>query len=127
MSEFGILLIMLALSAPIAWFASEFQERRWLRLALGSLAILLSTVVAVAVGMAERFNSNAWFSNASKSLIDATVQELEAGNQDRVVRSLKRLQETYTPTYENRANYDVLVEKAVSEMRRPPGRLRHGG
>jgi len=120
MSELGFFILVFAFSAPVAWFASEFQGRRWLRLVLGTVAILLSFGVAAAVGMIERFNSNFWFGSASKSLIDATVQELEAGNQERVIRSFKRLQEVYVPTYENRAKYDVLIERAVAEMRRPP-------
>ncbi|MDR3619357.1 MAG: hypothetical protein P4L85_08400 [Paludisphaera borealis] len=120
MSNIGVFIALLALGVPVVWFASEFQERRWLRLLLGSISIILSIFVAVVVGSAERFNSNAWFSTASKSLMNATVEELEAGNNDRVIRALKRLQEKYHPTYENRARYDVLVEETIVEMGRPP-------
>ncbi|HZW31816.1 MAG TPA: hypothetical protein VFF52_13975 [Isosphaeraceae bacterium] len=110
------LVALLAIALPIAWFASEFQNRRWLRLALGTAAILLSFGIAFAVGSLERFNSNAWFGTASKNLIDATITELEAGHEERVLRSLKALQHKYAPTYENRARYDSLIEEAVTQM-----------
>jgi hypothetical protein len=120
MNAFGLFIVMLAIGVPIAWFASEFQGRRWLRLVLGSFAILLSLGAAAVVGSLERFNSNAWFGNASKNLVDATIAELEAGNRDGVLRSMKTLQKKYSPTYENRARYDVLIEETVTQMRANP-------
>jgi hypothetical protein len=72
--------------------------------------------MAFLAGSLERFNSNAWYGFASKKLIDATITELEAGNKDRVLQSLKVLQNKYSPTYENRARYDELVEEAVAQM-----------
>lgn len=116
MNALGYLTLLLVVVTPLAWFASEFQPRRWLRLTLGSSAILLSFGVAFLAGSLERFNSNAWFGGASKKLIDATVREIEGGNQDRVLRSLKDLQDKYSPTCENRARYDKLVEEGVSQM-----------
>jgi hypothetical protein len=120
MTPFGLLIGVLVICVPIAWFVAEFQDRRWLRLILGSFAILLSFGVAALVGWAERFISNAWFSEASKNLVDATIAELEAGNREGVIRSLKSLQKTYSPTYENRARYDVLIEETVTQMRSSP-------
>ncbi len=117
MKPLGLLVAMLVLGIPIAWFVSEFKGGRRLRLILGCLAILLSFGVAGLVGWAERFNSNAWFGGASKNLIDTTIAELEAGNRDGVLRSLKTLQQEYAPTYENRAGYDVLIEQTVAQMR----------
>ena len=38
----GLLLLLLVVAAPIAWFASEFQDRHWVRIGSGTLAILLS-------------------------------------------------------------------------------------
>jgi hypothetical protein len=120
MNVFGGFICLLTIVVPIAWFASEFQGRRWLRLVLGSFAILLSFGVAALVGSLERLNSNAWFGVASKDLVDATIAELEAGNRDGVLRSLKLLQQEYSPTYENRARYDELIEKTVTRMRANP-------
>jgi len=117
MQPIHLLTLVLVVATPIAWASSEFQERRWLRLTLGSLAISLCFGVAFLVGSLDRFNSNAWFGFASKELIDATVAELEAGQQNRVLESLKHLQREFGPTYENRARYDVLVEEAIQRMR----------
>jgi len=116
LNDTALLILFLAAVIPIAWFASEFQGRRWLRLALGSIAILLSFGVAFVVGSLERLNSNAWFGHASKDLIDATVTELEAGRRDEVLKAFEDLQRRYAPTYENRARYDELVKKAVEQM-----------
>ncbi len=101
----GILLAIVVVATPIAWFLSEFQNRRWLRLILGSTAVLLSFGVAFLAGSLQMFNANAWFGAASETLINTTITELEAGNQDRVLKSLKSLQQKFSPTYENRAGY----------------------
>ena len=118
MKPFGLL--VLVVGVPIAWFVAQFEGRRSLRLSPGSFAILLSFGVAALVGWTERFNSNAWFGVASKSLVDATIAELRAGNREGVLRSLKTLQAKYFPTYENRARYDVLIEETVAQMRSRP-------
>ena len=112
-----LLILLLVIVTPIAWFASEFQDRRWLRMVLGSAAILLCVGVAFLSGTLEMFNANAWFGAASKALVDTTIEQLEAGNQDQVLAVLKKLQAKYSPTYENRARYDELTEEAVVDMR----------
>jgi hypothetical protein len=112
-----VFILVFTVVIPIAWIISEFHDRRWLRLTLGVSSILLSIGVAVVIGSFERFNSNAWFGNASKRLINTTISEIEAGHEERVLRSLKRLQLKYEPTYENRAQYDQLVDETVKEMR----------
>jgi hypothetical protein len=121
-NDFGLFVLVLVVMTPIAWFASEYQDRRWLRLVLGSAAILLGFGVAFVVGSLERFNSNAWFGSATKELIDVTVHELEAGDKERVLRSLKHLQKQYVPTYEHRARYDHLVQETVAKMRTTEGK-----
>jgi len=102
---------------PLAWFVSEFRAERGTRLVLGCVSIALCFGVAFVVASFDRFNSNAWFGFASKELIDAAVTELEAGRSEEVLKSLKALQEQYSPTYENRARYDVLVKAAVERMK----------
>lgn len=114
---FGGLIAVLAIGLPVAWVVSEFRGRLWIRLILGTISILLSFGIAVLVGSLERLQSNTWFGTVSEGLIDATIDELEAGNQDGVLRELKTLRREYSPTYENRAGYDVLVAEAVARMR----------
>jgi hypothetical protein len=107
----------MAIAAPVAWFASEFQHRRWLRIAAGAAALSMCFGVAFLAGTLQMFNANAWFGSATKDLIDATIEELEAGRQERVLSALKKLQHEYRPTYENRARYDELAEQAAANMR----------
>ena len=120
MSAIAVIILILTIAMPIAWFVSEFSAPRWLRLALGTLAVLLSFGVAFIVGSLERLNSNAWFGGATKDLIDTTVTELDAGRDEDVLRALKELQTEYQPTYENRARYDELVRKTVQRMKQTP-------
>jgi hypothetical protein len=112
-----LVVLVIVIALPVAWFASEFRGSRGMRLTLGCLAILCSFGVAFVVGSLERFNSNAWFGHASKQLVDVTVSELEAGHTNQVLRSFRQLQSEYRPTYENRARYDKLVEQAVADMK----------
>jgi cytochrome c biogenesis protein CcdA len=110
------LILLLAVALPIAWIVSEFQDRRWLRITAGCAAIAMSFLVAAGVGSLERFNSNAWYGFASKKLIDTTVEQVERGDTERLLRELKTLQEQFQPTYENRARYDQLVDDFVTRI-----------
>jgi hypothetical protein len=113
---------MLVIATPLGWFASEFQDRRWLRLVLGSAAILFCFGVAYLAGSLQVFNDSVWFGNASRELVHVTIHELQEGHTDRVVRSLQHLEAKYKPTYENRARYDELVKEAVAEMQAGDGK-----
>ena len=120
MSAIAILILILTIALPIAWFVSEFSAPRRVRLVLGTLAVLLSFGVAFIVDSLERLNSNAWFGGVTKDLIDTTVTELDAGRDENVVRALKELQAEFQPTYENRARYDELVRQTVDRMKQAP-------
>lgn len=114
------LALILVVSLPIAWFASEFQQRRRLRITLGICAIAMSYLVAWGVGSLERFNSNIWYGTASKDLIENTIAELEQGNTERVIAELRVLRDQLHPTYENRADYDKLVGRYVHAVSASP-------
>jgi hypothetical protein len=116
LSPAGVILLIAILLLPVGWIVSEFRGSRSLRLLLGCSAILMSFGVAFIVGSLERFSANAWFSKASKQLIDASISELEAGRSDRVLIAWRELQAEFRPTYERRGRYDTLVKKAVSKM-----------
>jgi hypothetical protein len=109
--------LVLLISLPIFWICAEFSEHRWLRILLGVAAILLSLVVAATVGTLERLNYNSWYGNATKELLEVTIEELQAGNQTAVIEALSALKTQYHPTYENRANYDELVKQTVAQMK----------
>lgn len=112
------LIIFLTVALPLAWLASEFQDRRWVRIAIGIAALSMSFLVAAGVGSLEHLNANAWYGSASKNLIDTTVEEIECGDTQRLLEELKILQEQFHPTYENRAHYDELIEEFMSRLDR---------
>src|SRR5262245_27416022 len=116
MTPLGQLILVLIIATPIAWFLSEFQDRRWLRLALGSVAILMCFGVAFVAASLQRLSYNDWYGSASKKLIDTTITELEAGNKERVLQSFKVLQKKFSPTYENRAHYDELIDEFAAQV-----------
>ena len=110
------LILLLTIVLPIAWLASEFQDHRWIRVTAGCAALAMSSLVAVGVGSLEHLNANAWYGGASKNLIDTTVEEIERGDTERLLKELKILQEQFQPTYENRARYDKLIEEFMSRL-----------
>ena len=111
------LIVCLTVASLLAWFASEFQDRRWIRLVAGLAALSMSFLIATGVGALEHLTANAWYGEASKRLVDTTVEELERGETERLLAELKILQQQFQPTYENRARYDELVETFVSRVR----------
>ena len=110
------LLIVLLIVLPIGRLVSEFQPRAWLRITLGVVALAMSYFVAFVVGSLTQLNYNAWYGSASSDLIDTVIANVEAGNEETLLRELKRLKDAYHPTYENRANYDKLVKEFVDRM-----------
>ena len=111
-----VLLIVLLIVVPIGWLISEFQTRVWLRITLGIVALGMSYFVAFVVGSLTQLNYNAWYGSASGDLIDTVTANVEAGNVEVLLRELRRLKNEYHPTYENRANYDKLVNEFVDRM-----------
>jgi len=110
------LAFFLIVALPIAWLASEFQNQRWIRIVSGCAAIAMSFLVAYVVGSFEHLAANDWYGGASKSLIDTTIEQIETGETERLLRELKTLQEQFQPTYQNRARYDELIEEFKSRL-----------
>ena len=110
------LVLFFVVAVPVAWLISEFQPRYWLRVVLGVAAIGMSYFVAFVVGSLTALNYNAHYGSASAELIQTVIVNLEGGNADKLLRELKGLKAQYQPTYENRANYDKLVNDFVSRM-----------
>jgi hypothetical protein len=104
------LILVLTITLPIVWLAAEFQERRWVRIVAGIAAISTSLLVATGIGSLEHL------SEASKNLIDTTIDELERGETERLLEELKLLQSQFQPTYENRARYDQLIKEFMSRL-----------
>lgn len=111
-----LLILLLTIALPLAWIASEYSNRRWLRVLLGCGAIGMSFLVAFGVGKLEHMSASVWYGNASQNLLDVTIEELEKGNGEQVLRELKELQREYHPSYEDRGGYDKAVEGYVERL-----------
>lgn len=118
MSPLGFLLIAIIVGLPIAWLVSEFRGSRPLRISLGILAIgLMATCIWALSSVLTRLNYNAWYGGATGDLISTSLQQIEDGHLDRVLKVWRGLDQQYRPTYENRARYDELVKEATARMR----------
>jgi len=115
-----VLIIVIAIALPIGWLISEFQSRRWPRIVLGCLSLMMCVFLASVFALVERFGYNAWYGTASAQLLDTTIAELEAGRADQLLPHLRELRGKFSPTYENRAHYDQLVEEFAAALPTPP-------
>ena len=114
------LILFLVVAFPIAWLISEFYDNRSARIALGVCAIAMSIGVAWIVGKLDRLQSNIYFSEVTKDLIQNTIIELENDNADAVLTELRTLRDDFRPTYETRDDYDVLVDRYIHSISDSP-------
>ena len=116
-----IILPIITILIAISWFISEFTtKKKWLRCLLGISALILCAIsieqwTAIS-SILKKFNYNAYYGFASKQLVNTTIERLESGETETVLKSLKKLQEDFRPTYETKADYCELVSKAVKDM-----------
>jgi hypothetical protein len=113
-----LLVLIAAACLPLAWLLSEMQRHRWVNVLLG-----LASLVAVAFltyGYAEfvtTINLNSSYGDATQSLLTAVSEELQAGNDARVKRELKRFAAMYHPSYENYPRYDDEVAEFIAHLK----------
>lgn len=119
------LILFLVAAFPVAWLVAEFYEDRCVRIALGVCAIAMSFGVAWIVGSLDRLQSNVYFSEATKDLIQNTIVELEYDRSDVVLAELRALRDDFQPTYETRDDYDVLVDRYIHSISESP--VEHSG
>lgn len=111
------ILLFITAALPIAWLIAEFRASVAVRRTLGVITILWSFGVASMVGMLQNFNANSYFTGASKELLESSVQQLRAGKTEAVLREWSRANDEFSPTYENRARYQEIVEQAIEGMK----------
>jgi hypothetical protein len=118
MSILGFLILALTIAVPVAWLLSEIHGNRPLRITLGILAIAVTTVLVSVLSTAlSKFNYNAWYGGATKELLETSLNQIEDGHQERVLKVWRGLNAQYQPTYENRAKYLELVTEATARIR----------
>ncbi len=117
MSFFVFPVLILVAALPIAWLVSELKsDKRSVRCTLGIFAILSCFGVAWLTSQLLRLNYNVWYGAAARSLINASVERLDAGDSQTVLRELKGLQQTFRPTYENKAHFDKLAAQTAKKI-----------
>ncbi len=113
-----LLILVLIIGFPIGWLISEFRSGRPLRITLGILSISCSFGVATVIGMLSELNYNAWYGSATYKLINTMVGEIEDGNEERVMKALRGLNNQYSPSYERSPDYYLsFVDEATARMR----------
>lgn len=126
MRSLAALLIVIISVSPALYIIGEIKAKRSLRML--SFIILVPTAVITGwiVGMMAKFNYNAWYGSSTKQLIDEINIQLKIGNQEQVRAVLTELSDMYHPTYENRAHYNELADKAVQKLRDADDSTQHG-
>jgi hypothetical protein len=109
--------LFLTAMLPIAWLIAEFRAGAAVRRALGVVTVLWSLGFAFMSSSLQQFNSNRYFTTASKELLEASTQQLRAGRTEVVLREWTRANEEFRPTYEDRARYKEIVDQAISGMK----------
>jgi hypothetical protein len=118
MTPISFLLITLIIVLPIAWLVSEFFDNRTIRIILGLVAMGGTTLSVGAVyALFTIIDYNVYYGSTTGDLVSTSVEQIDKGNQDRVLEAWRALDRDYQPTYENRAQYRELVEGAIRWMR----------
>jgi len=113
------LALFLFVAVPISWLVSEFWNHRSLRIILGIAAIATTTFcVCETRCMLDRISYNECFSRATKNLVQTSIEQIEAGHSDRVLKVWRDVNARYYPSYEEPpAGYVKLVETATAQMK----------
>jgi hypothetical protein len=114
-----VLFLTITAALPLAWLISDITARPSIRRALGIVTILWSFAVAAIVGLLQNFNANSYFTDASKDLLTASVEQMKAGKTEVVLREWLHADDQFHATYENRGKYRQIVDEAIAGMKKP--------
>jgi hypothetical protein len=110
--------IFIILGFPIAWLISELKNHdRRSRIARGILAIVSSILISTLFSLGQRLNYTTNYAMVSRHLIQVTITQLEKGNNETVLSSLKKLQNQFNfNAGDSLGKYENLVKEAVFSM-----------
>jgi len=114
-----IFILLVLVAPPAAWLVADIRGRAMTRRAFGILAILCTLVTTYV--LASRFSEtkcNIEYGGITLELLDASVEQLETGNDRAVLQELRRVQEALNP--KGRWQYKQLVRESVRKMRVSP-------
>lgn len=116
----AMIFILLVLAAPpAAWLVADIWGSALTRRALGILAILCTLFTSYV--LASRFSDtkcNIEYGVITLELLDASVEQLEAGNDRAVIQELRGIHEALNP--KGRWQYKQLVRESVGRLNAPP-------
>jgi hypothetical protein len=110
--------IFVVLGFPIGWLISELKNYdRRSRITRGILAIASTILISTVFSLIQRLNYTTNYAMVSRHLIQVTITQLEKGNNETVLSSLKKLQNQFHfDAGDSLGKYDKLVEEAVFSM-----------
>lgn len=108
--------LVLVAGLIVAWLYSEFGASRGIRILLGASVLCTCPLLAFVVGSLQQLNDNAWYGDASAKLIETITTEVEENRADQLLPALRQLRSDFSPTYQNRANYDEVVTRFATEV-----------
>lgn len=113
-----MLIVIFVIVFPIAWLISEFFNNRLIRIGLGVCAISMCFGVAWIVGSIDRVRLNIYSSSVTMELIHFTIEELERGKSDEVIKGLIDLRSNLHLGADKQ--YPVLVDRYVRAISATP-------
>jgi hypothetical protein len=113
----GIFLFII-LGFPIGWLMSELKNYdRRSRITRGILAIASTILISIVFSLTQRLNYTTSYAMVSRHLVQVTITQLEKGNNETVLSSLKKLQSQFHfDAGDSLGKYDKLVKEAVLSM-----------
>lgn len=134
MHPIAIIIIFFAiLAAFIA--GTVFAQRKSVRVVAAIAAFGWACFMFMAASWAESLNYNIWYSSAASKMLEASIISIEQGQQDAVLREMRRMTNELDVTYERRGNFKELAERMAESLttlkpsqgaaanRRPAGQL----
>lgn len=80
-------------------------------------AIIAIYCIGTLTGKLQRLDYNIWYSSSTNALIEETINKLENGEQELVIKELKKLQPKIYTGYEVKGNYDEHVRETLNNLK----------
>ena len=97
-------------------FSMAMSERRSIRMGLAIASFLWACTMFKMAGWVEGLNRNIWYSKAASGLIKASIEGLEDGRSDQVLKEMKIINENLKVTYESKGNFKDLADEASERL-----------
>jgi len=109
-----IIVFFVVLAAFIG--TAAFAQKKSVRTLCAVLSLAWAGLMFMAAGWAESLNYNAWYSNAASKMLESYISGIERGQQDLVLREMKKMTSELDVTYERRGNFKDLAERAAQSL-----------